>query len=101
MAKLRCRLELGIDVKPNLAFEAFCRWEQTLARLTSDMLSSRFRAWIVLNECFVEVWVSIIDLVRSEQRYVAQAILFAMSHRCVIFRMAGVDDAATNQSGLN
>lgn len=35
--KRRWRLELGIDVRPNRAFEALVRWEQTWERFTRDM----------------------------------------------------------------
>jgi len=38
-ARRRCILLMGIEVMPNRALEAFCRWEQTFARLTRDMVA--------------------------------------------------------------
>lgn len=34
----RCMRDRGIEVTPRRAREAFCMWEQTWARLTSDMV---------------------------------------------------------------
>lgn len=44
-ARLTCILETGIDVRPRRAFDAFCRCEQTCARLTRDMLAVLSAGW--------------------------------------------------------
>jgi hypothetical protein len=35
----RWRLDMGIEVRPRRALEAFWRWEQTWARFTRDILA--------------------------------------------------------------
>lgn len=45
----RCRFVEGMDVRPRRALEAFCRCEQTWARLTRDI----FRAVVRVSRRFL------------------------------------------------